>query len=99
MFSQSEGCVNSSEGSGGAPRERQKSSKPACTSPSPRRYASRNEAQSDESDAGSPEYGGVSDGSGSSSGLQETIRTHGRPLVKSAGKETTLSSTTTSGCS
>ena len=35
--------------------------------------------------------------SGTSSGLQETMRTNGAPLVSSAGKHTTLSSTTTSG--
>ena len=36
-------------------------------------------------------------GSGTSSGLHETIRTQGRPLAGSAGKAHTLSSQITSG--
>ena len=50
------------------------------------------------SSIGSPVYGGGSSGSLSSSGLQETIRTQGRPLAGIAGKAQTLSSTIASGC-
>ena len=45
----------------------------------------------------SPENVGAMPSSGTSSGLQDTMRTKGAALVSSAGKHTTLSSTTTSG--
>ncbi len=58
-----------------------------------------NSSHWDVSSSGRPENTGGSAGSFTSSGLQETIRTHGMPLARIAGNEHTLSSTTTSGSS
>ena len=91
--------MNSRPGSGGAPQERRNSSNEACSSPCVRRNSCAKAAQSERSATGYPEKTGGSAGSGISSGLHETMRTQRRPLAASAGKETTLSSTITSGCS
>ena len=91
--------MNSSPGSGGAPASRRNSSKEACSSACVRRNSSRKASQAERSAAGYPENTGARSGSGISSGLQETMRTQRRPLAASAGNETTLSSTITSGSS
>ena len=59
-----------------------------CSSPMARAYSARKSSHSERSSIGSPEKGGGSSGSFSSSGLQETMRTHGRPLAGMAGNAT-----------
>ncbi len=98
-LSQGDSWIISSSGSGGAPRSTQNSEKAACISPTRRAYSARKAAHSERSPSGSPEKGGGSAGSFSSSGLQETIRTQGRPLAGIAGNAQTLSSTIASGSS
>ena len=63
----------------------QNAAKLACISPIWRAYSARNASQPGRSSSGSPENGGGSAGSLTSSGLQETIRTHGRPDAGIAG--------------
>src|SRR5215471_9195524 len=98
-LSHGDSWMNSSGGSGGAPRSTEKSEKSACSGPTWVAYSSRKAAHPEGSSRGRPEYGGGSSGSLSSSGLQETTRTHGRPPAAIAGNATTLSSTITSGSS
>src|SRR4029079_16599945 len=94
-LSHGDSWMNSSACRGGAPRSTQNSEKDDCSSPTRRAYSSRNASQLELSASGSPENGGGSSGSFTSSGLQETIRIQGKPLAGIAGKPTTLSSTTT----
>src|SRR4051794_9077451 len=96
-FRNGDSWMNSSSGSGGAPRRRQNSSKDAGIWAGTRAYSARYSSHPERSAAGYPENGGGTDGSFSSAGLQETIRTQGRPDAGSAGNATTLSSTITSG--
>src|SRR3954449_8431245 len=91
--------MSSPSGSAGAPRSRQNSSKSAGSPAIAREYSERKVSHSARSSRGSPEEGGGRAGSFSSSGLQEAIRTHGRPPSGRAGNEQTLSSTITSGSS
>src|SRR4030081_1228008 len=60
-------------------------------------YARRNVSQWSGSPVDRPENAGGSTGSAISSGLQETMRTHGTFAVRTAGNATTLSWTITSG--
>ena len=62
-----------------------------------RAYSARKASHSLRSSSGSPAKVGGSSGSFTSSGLQETIRTQGKPLAGIAGKAQTLSSTMASG--
>ena len=66
-------------------------------SPWVRRTSSRKAGQPPRSAAAYPDENGATAGSFSSAGLQDMIRTHGRPDAASAGNATTLSSTITSG--
>ena len=91
--------MSSPSGSGSAPRSTQKPLNSVYISWIVRRYSARNAAHPADWSSGSPENGGGSAGSLISSGLQETIRAHGRPLAGIAGKAQTLSSTIASGSS
>ncbi len=88
----------SSRGSnGGVPWARHQASKSVQVSRWTRSDSSRNAAHSDRSSIGSPENVGGMSSPRTSSGLHDTIRTNAASDVMRAGKETTLSSTTTSG--
>jgi hypothetical protein len=89
--------MNSRSGSGGAPCSVTHALNAAQTGRCTRSYSSRNACQPDGSPAGYPEKAGGMPGSLTSRGLQDTIRTNGTPAVIRAGKQTTLSSTMTSG--
>lgn len=96
-MSRSEAWIISPAGSGGAPRSTQNSLKEACISPVARAYSARYSSQRPSSSSGRPQKAGGSLGSRTSSGLQETIRTQGKPLAGIAGKAQTLSSMIASG--
>ena len=89
--------MNSRSPSGGAPASRQNASKLPWRSALSRRYSASNAPHSLRSAAGYPEKTGGTAGSRSSAGLHESERTQRAPLVRMAGKVTTLSSTITSG--
>src|SRR6185295_7184646 len=96
-LSHGEAWMKSPSGRGGAPRSRQNALKSPHISEVAREYSARKGGQSAASSVGRPENGGGSSGSLTSSGLQETILAHGRPLAGIAGNAQTLSSTITSG--
>ena len=91
--------MNSRLGSGGAPAACEKASNSVHRSRWTRSYSAQNSAQPEGSAVGYPEKTGGIAGSRTSSGLHETIRTHGRPHAGRAGKLGTLSSQITSGSS
>ncbi len=98
-MSQGDSWIISIAGRGGAPRSTQNREKDAWRSPTWAAYSARNASQFVRSSTARPENVGGSSGSLTSSGLQDTIRTHGRPLAGMAGNEQTLSSTMASGSS
>ena len=91
--------MNSRSGRPDAPASRTKASNSDHSGRWLRSYSARNCAHCERSPVGRPEKTGGTSGSGSSAGLHERMRTHGRPLAASAGKATTLSSQIASGCS
>ncbi len=82
----------------GAPRSTQNAENSVCRLAWVRKYSVRNASQPERSATGYPEKTGGRPGSCSSRGLHETIRAQGRPLAWIAGKQTTLSSTISDGC-
>ena len=90
--------MNRSAGRAGQPRACTNSSKARCRSAWSGSSVSRNACHSLSGPrSADPEKTGGRSASGSSSGLQETMRTQGTPAASTAGKATTLSWTMTSG--
>src|ERR1700745_801864 len=89
--------MNSRRGSGGAPAAVTQPLNSSHSGRCARSYSARNRCQPDRSAAAYPENAGGTSGPLISSGLHDTMRTNGTPAATRAGKQTTLSSTITSG--
>ena len=85
-------------GRGGAPRSTQNSEKEAWRSPTCATYSARNASHPVRSSSGEAGERRREGESAISSGLQDMIRTHGRPAGRDGGKGADVVLTITSGC-